>query len=74
MAHLAQYQKKKKQSKNGQTNLNRHLSEEDIQMKEQRTHENMLNFANYQRNENQNYNEASPDTASHIHQDEWPSS
>jgi len=39
--------------------LNRHFSKEDIQMAERLTPEKMLNITHYQRNANQNHNEAS---------------
>ena len=39
--------------------LNRHFSKEDIQMAERLTPEKMLNITRYQRNANQNHNEAS---------------
>ena len=37
--------------------LNRHFSNEDIQMAKKKTHEKMLNITHYQRNANQNHNE-----------------
>ena len=38
---------------------NKHFSKEDIQIDSLKAREKMLNITNYQRNENQNYNEVS---------------
>ena len=60
-AHAAQYQKKKK--KHNQKMGRRSKILQSTYIDGQETHEKMLNITNYQRNENQNYNEVSPYTS-----------
>ena len=43
--------------------LNRHFSEENIEMAKKETHENMLNITHYQRKANQKHNEVPSHTS-----------